>query len=155
MGRLARIGIAILLILTILVAPVIKLELNEKTYEVPYGPVALASATLLMKSIVRESYSNLTSLLYDFLKEDYEPLELNMMTLLIITFLGLLFVTPIGAVLALFSRAGFALSLIGSLFMLLLLMTKNIVPEYGIFLIMILSILGLALGGPGRTQQRS
>jgi len=151
-GRGARIGIAIVLLLTLLVAPVVRIEMHGKIIEVGYGPVSFATGTYLLGTIIgkqRLVSSDLISMLEEFDRSGELPMEVNLLSLLMATIVGLIFAVPIGAILALFSRSGFALALIGSIFLFLILMgAKTIVPDYGIFLIMILSIIGLVLGRP-------
>lgn len=61
-------------------------------------------------------------MLEEFDRSGELPMEVNLLSLLMATIVGLIFAVPIGAILALFSRSGFALALIGSIFLFLILM---------------------------------
>ncbi|CAB50169.1 Hypothetical protein PAB0834 [Pyrococcus abyssi GE5] len=157
MGAGARIAIAMVLIFAIIMTPIVRITTENKTVELTYGPIALASTAVITYGMFEEMHvglEDLAGVLKGIVEEGNIPMNVNFFAFLVAIFVSLIYAIPLGAIMGVFSRAGFGLTLAGSIMLLVLLMGTNqeelggvMYPDYGLFIIMILAILGIVFGG--------
>ncbi|NJE04666.1 hypothetical protein E3E36_00565 [Thermococcus sp. M36] len=170
MGSAARVVLAIVLLLALLVAPVITASggQTERTVSMSYGTVTLL--------VLGSNIGNTDSFLARALKwvgnvlEDvdaYMDMETSTLTevgvgiasFLVVLFMAVFLLPAVGSLLAFFTRWGFVLTIVGMSVLVGYVMSEVPLPPgaqlnpVGIGAIYLTSLLGLAVGGPGDSKK--